>query len=88
MKHILSEAYFLRILFYLRPRRKQNNAFLYLIHALIFECKTIRRSVWTKPHTKRFWNENVSNYWTNKDWLQKLRINKETSNICEEIRIR
>ena len=52
MKHTLSEAYFLRTLFYLRLRRRWNNAFLYLIHGFVFECSTVHQSVWIEPRTQ------------------------------------
>ena len=43
--------------------------------------------VWAKPRTQSFWNENVLNYWTNEDWVQSLRMDKETfTYIGEEIR--
>ena len=87
MKDILSEAQFWRILIDLKRRRRQNNAFLYLKHALVFEYSTIYRPIWIKPRTQGFWNENVLNYWTNEDWVQNLRMDKETfTYICEEIR--
>ena len=87
MKYILSEAQFWKILIDLRRRRRRNNAFLYLKHALVFEYSTIYRPIWIKPRTQGFWNENVLNYWTNEDWVQNLRMDKETfTYICEEIR--
>ena len=87
MKDILSETQFLKILLYLRRRRRRNKAFLYLAHALIFEYSTIYRSVWKKPRTQSFWIENVLNFWTNEDWIQNFRMYRETfTYICEEIR--
>ena len=82
MKDILSETQFLKILLYLRHRRRCNNAFLYLAHALIFEYSTIYRSVWKKPRTHSFWIENVLNF-----WIQNFRMDRETfTYICKEIR--
>ena len=43
MKDILSGPQFWRILTNLKRRRRRNNAFLYLKHALVFECSTIYR---------------------------------------------
>ena len=45
MEDILSEAQLLRILFYLKRRRRRNNAFLYLTDALVFEYSTIYRPI-------------------------------------------
>ena len=87
MKDILSEAQFWRIFLRLKCRRRQNNTFLYLTYALVFDYSTIYRSIWTKPCTQSFWTKNLLNYWTNEDWVQNLRIHKEIfTYICKEIR--
>ena len=53
---------------------------------MVFEYSTIYRPIWTKPRTKRFWSKNILNYWTNNDWVQNLRTDKETFiYIYEEI---
>ena len=59
MKYTLSEAQFLRILPYLKRRRRRNNTLRYLTHALVFEYSTIYRPIWTKLRSQSFWNENV-----------------------------
>ena len=87
MKDILSEAQFSRIFLRLKCRRRQNNTFLYLTYALVFDYSTIYRPIWTKPCTQNFWTKNLLNYWTNEDWVQNLRIHKEIfTYICKEIR--
>ena len=60
MKDVLSEAQLVRILLYLKHRRKRNNAFTYLTDALLFEYSTIYRPINAR---KVF----VLNYWTNED---------------------
>ena len=60
---LMKDAHFLRllrILLYLKHRRKRNNAFTYLTDALLFEYSTIYRPINAR---KVF----VLNYWTNED---------------------
>ena len=74
----------LRILLYLRSRKRRSNAMLYFIMCSIAEYTNVDRSIWVKPRSQSFWNENMMIYWSNDDWQSNLRMNKEAfTYICE-----
>ena len=74
----------LRILLYLRRRKRRSNALIYFLNSIITEYTNFNRALWVKPRSKSFWYENMLTYWTNEDWLSNLRMSKEAfTYICE-----